>query len=165
MREEKEQAKEQGLGMVEVTVAMLIFLIALLALAQSAVIAGVLNSKNRDLTRVTAMCKDKAEQLLMLNYFDEYTDTTVEPAGEPLTYPGGGLGLKVGGSVAPNAPVAGYVDYLDATGLRVPASKARFTRQWRITESGNIKTIEVTVKGDARAISYQSARTVTYKSN
>lgn len=163
---------ESGLGLIEVSVALLIFLIGLLALAQAVIGAVIINTKSRDLTRVSTMCKDKAEQLMSLGFDDISTNTTVEPSGDPLIYPAtGGFGLActgtpcIGGSIAPNPPVTGYVDFLDIAGRRVPQAQARFTRQWRITRNGNIKVIEVTVKGDPRAFSYQSARVVTYKSN
>lgn len=173
--------RSRGLTLVEVTVALLIFLIALLALAQASASAIILNMKNRDLMKVSTMCVDKSEQLLGLSFTDVTTNTTVEPTGDPLTYPATGTGLCVTtpctspcatppcsrGSVAPDPLQTGYFDYLDFTGQRVAATdpNARFIRQWRITQtSTGIKVIEVTVTGDPRAAAYQFAKTVTYKS-
>jgi hypothetical protein len=61
--------------------------------------------------RATEYAQDKMEQLLALAYGDSTSNTAVFPAT-----PGGGTGLAPGGSSNPNAPVGGYVDWLDVSG-------------------------------------------------
>jgi prepilin-type N-terminal cleavage/methylation domain-containing protein len=162
----KRLKKNQGLSLIEVMIALTIFLIALLALAQGLIAAVVLNTKNRDLMKVSAMCKDKAEQLVCLGFDDVTTNTAVDPSGDPLIFPtgGAGKGLGIGGSVTPNPPMSGYVDYLDTSGKRVTPAQSRFCRQWMISQTGNIKIIRVTVVGAPGTSAYQSASAVTYKS-
>jgi prepilin-type N-terminal cleavage/methylation domain-containing protein len=157
---------QRGVTLIEITIALAIFLIGLLALAQAIVGVVVLNSKNRELTRVATMCKDKAEQLISLDFSDTTTNTAVEPTGDPLVYPATGVGLANGGTNPPATPIAGYVDYLNQDGKRVAStsSDARFKRQWRISQNGSMKTIVVTVTGNSSA-AFKNAKVITYKSN
>ncbi len=96
--------------------------------------------------RTTEYSQDKMEQLLALSWGDPFSDTTVFPATTT-----GGTGLTVGGSSDPSAPVAQYVDYLDANGnlLTITGSKAPagwfYKRVWQISSpSANLKQITVT---------------------
>lgn len=165
---------ERGISLLEVSIALVIFLIALFAMAKGVVSALSLNKKNRDLMKVSLMCKEKAEQLFSLNYDDSATDTStlVTNGDNTISFKTtGGSGLAVGGTVAPNPYGPGtpnvitpkYIDYLDADGNVVPAANGIYTRQWRITQNGDVKTIEVSVVGSRQA-SYQSARVITQKS-
>jgi hypothetical protein len=86
------------------------------------------------------------EQLLSLAYNDGSTDTRVFPAAAT-----GGTGLNVGGSSNPATRVAGYVDYLDATGNLLASSGTTapngwfYMRCWQITSPAtNLKQITVT---------------------
>jgi prepilin-type N-terminal cleavage/methylation domain-containing protein len=95
--------------------------------------------------RATEYGQDKLEQLLVLAYGDASSDTTQFPA--PTV---GGTGLSIGGSSDPTAPVAGYVDYLDANGnllgggATAPASWY-YKRVWQIASpAANLKQITVT---------------------
>ena len=84
---------------------------------------------------------------MSLAYTDSTSDTTVFPTAN-----GGGSGLSVGGSADPNAPVAQYVDYLDADGNLQPSGGGApagwfYKRVWQIsTPAGttNLKQITVT---------------------
>jgi hypothetical protein len=87
------------------------------------------------------------EQLLALSYGDVTSDTTVFPSANS-----GGTGLSVGGSIDPSAPVASYVDYLDASGnLLTSAGGAApagwfYIRVWKIenpTGTTNLERISV----------------------
>jgi prepilin-type N-terminal cleavage/methylation domain-containing protein len=95
--------------------------------------------------RTTEYAQDKLEQLLALAYGDSTSDTRVFPATST-----DGTGLAVGGSTNTAAPVAGYVDYLDANG-NVLASGANapanwfYMRAWQVsTPRANLKQITVT---------------------
>lgn len=96
--------------------------------------------------RATEYAQDKMEQLLALAYADATTDTRSFPAAVS-----GGTGLAVGGSNNPTAPVAGYVDYLDASGNLVSAGGGGapatwyYQRVWLITSPfTDMKQVTVT---------------------
>jgi hypothetical protein len=91
-------------------------------------------------TRTTEYAQDKMEQLLVLAYGDETSDTRVFPAIES-----GGTGLKVGGSDNPNAPIAGYVDYLDARGNLMPSASG-VPANWFYIRAWEIKVVTATLK-------------------
>jgi hypothetical protein len=101
-------------------------------------------------TRTIAYSQDKMEQLLSLDFTDATSDTTVSP----ITDTGGtGIGGDMVdgssvGAVPPTAPAAGYVDYLTSDGVRQTTadSKTFYTRQWKISISNKVKTIEVVTK-------------------
>ena len=63
----------------------------------------------------------------------------------------GGTGLAAGGSVNSAAPVAGYVDYLDASGNLIASANGAppngwfYQRLWQITNlSATLKEVRVT---------------------
>jgi hypothetical protein len=96
--------------------------------------------------RTTEYAQDKLEQLMVLTFNDGQTDTRVFPA--TLT---GGTGLTVGGSSNANAPVALYVDWLNADGTLLtssgttPPSGWFYKRVWEISQPAtNLKQITVT---------------------
>ncbi|HEY2545990.1 MAG TPA: hypothetical protein VGI46_07990 [Candidatus Acidoferrum sp.] len=115
--------------------------------------------------RTSEYAQDKMEQLLGLAFCDATTDTTALPANPaggtglagcpvPVVSPQTGTGGN-GGSTNPNAPVAGYVDYLDPNGnLLVGAAGAApagwfYMRIWQVSMSAGtntLKQITVTVK-------------------
>jgi hypothetical protein len=94
--------------------------------------------------RTAEYAQDKMEQLLALSYGDTTSDTTVFPSANS-----GGTGLTAGGGVDPSAPVASYVDYLDASGnLLTSAGGAPagwfYIRVWKVeVPSTNLKKISV----------------------
>jgi hypothetical protein len=153
----KRSTKESGIGLIEVSIALLIFMIGLLTLAQALTLAITLNKKNRENLVATTLCKDKIEQLLSLDFDDDVTNTTVEPVKQTdgsfgLVYPKDGKGLSDGGSIAPaapsdTAPNKFYRDYINSLGARSDATGAFYTRQWMIETGGDVKTIRVTVTG------------------
>jgi type II secretory pathway pseudopilin PulG len=156
MREQKKQ-NDSGIGLIEVTIALLIFMIGLIVLAQSLTLAVALNRKNRENLIVTTLCKDKIEQLISLDFEDITTNTTLPPQKQTdgsfgLVYPQDGKGLSDGGSIAPTAPSDDppgkfYRDYIDTVGNRVSPAGIFYTRQWSIETNGEMKTIRVTVMG------------------
>jgi hypothetical protein len=116
--------------------------------------------------RTAEYAQDKMEQLLVLSYGDETSDTRVFPAIDA-----GGTGLALGGSDDPDAPVAGYVDYLDARGNLLasgggPPDGWFYVRAWEVVEvSLTLKEVRVTTTV-ARSIGRQmrpAATLVTLK--
>ena len=133
---------ESGMTLVESLIAVLILSVGLLTLAQ--VLAfSIMASKThgKDAGKATAAAQEKLEELVGLQFSDVTTDLTVNPPAST-----GGTGLTQGGSVYPSEPVSGYSDYVDATGSRIEAADAAYTRQWQITNnSATLKTIAVSV--------------------
>ena len=140
---------ETGSSLVEVVVALLILLTLAAGLFSMAGIALAQSENYGHLAaRTSEYAQDKMEQLLVLSYGDTTSDTRVFPAAAA-----GGTGLSVGGSIDPNAPVAGYVDYLDARGNLLVVAGATpppnwfYQRLWQVvTVSGSLK------EGRVRAI-------------
>src|SRR5438132_73597 len=99
---------EAGLGLIEVTIALLIFMVGLLSLAQTITLAITLNKKNRENLIVSTLCKDKIEQLLSLDFDDDSSNTAEPPQPLPgssiLSYSTDGTGLSDGGTIAPDPP-------------------------------------------------------------
>ncbi len=169
---------EKGTTLIELAVALLVLLIALLALAQVIAASVILNKKSREIMKASIICKQKAEQLVSLAYADTTSNTSgtlVANADGTYSYPTtGGSGLTAGGTVAPNpyttastlTTTTNYVDYVDDNGNVVASTGNYFyIRLWKISTSGNVKTIEVTVVGKSKAASHQVARIVTQVSN
>ena len=139
---------EEGFTLVEVLVALLITVVIALGLLSMDVVATKLTENEGHLSaRATEYGQDKLEQLLVLAYGNTTSDTTVFPAIDT-----GGTGLAVGGSSDPDAPAAGYVDYLSqvgnllvSTGGAVPTDWY-YKRVWAITSpTANLKQVTVTV--------------------
>ena len=92
------------------------------------------------MARTTEYAQDKLEQLQVLAFGDAQTDTRVFPAEDA-----GGTGLAPGGSADTNAPVNGYVDYLDIDGTVLdstggPPDDWYYRRVWLIemVAAGNL---------------------------
>ncbi len=139
----KNRKSQTGMSLVETMVALALLLIVAAGVLSLAGIALATTENQGHLAARTAeYAQDKMEQLLALRYLDTLTDTTVFPSA--IT--GNGTGLTVGGSLNANAPVAGYSDYLDATGNIVGAgANWEYIRVWQITENAaqNLKTVAV----------------------
>jgi hypothetical protein len=144
---------DAGTSLVEVVVSLGILATVAAGLLSMAAIALTQTENQGHLAARTAeYAQDKMEQLLVLAYGDEVTDTRVFPAADS-----GGTGLAVGGSDDPGAPVAGYVDYLDQRGNLLASGNAPpanwfYQRAWQIIEiSPTLKEVRVTATV-ARAI-------------
>ena len=140
-RRKKSQA---GVGLVETLIALALLLIASAGIMTMATVAmSTTESQGHLAARTAEYAQDKMEQLLALQYPDNSTDTTVFPA---VVNPGVGTGMTPGGGLNPNLPVAGYSDYVDASGNPVGAGAAwLYVRVWQITANpaNNMKTISV----------------------
>ncbi len=129
-----------GLTLIETTIALAIILIVAAGIMAATIVAIPATENEGHLSaRATEYAQDKMEQLLELKFCDPTSDTTQLPVLGPAGYqfPSTGTGLTIGGSAAPAAPVAGYVDYLDADGNMLgggatPPAGWYFMRQWQI---------------------------------
>lgn len=141
---QKKWSNESGMTLVESLIAILILLAGLLAMAQALTFSVVASKTHgRDASKATAYAHDKMQELTNLRFNDTTTNVTVNPP-----YPATGSGLTAGGSIPPAAPVAGYVDYLNAAGARTTIGNSVFTRQWQITDDPvtiDMKRLTVTV--------------------
>ena len=117
---------ERGVSLLETVIALLILLTVSLGIMPLGLMAvSKTESEGHLVARVTEYSQDKMEQLLSLAYGDAGTDTRVFPAAAT-----GGTGLAVGGSADPDATVALYVDYLNATGDLIPATGTTAPSGW-----------------------------------
>jgi prepilin-type N-terminal cleavage/methylation domain-containing protein len=139
---------QSGFSLLEVMFALSILLIVALGLLPLGVLATSTTENQGHLeARVTEYAQDKLEQLMVLAYGDQISDTRVFPATDT-----GGSGLTVGGSINPAAPVDMYVDYLDINGTLIPAGVGGaepanwfYKRVWQITlPQANLKQLAVT---------------------
>lgn len=139
----RNKAKAQrGMSLVETMIALALLLtVALGVMSLAAVSMTTTENQGHLAVRTAEYAQDKMEQLLALQYPDVATDTTVFPSA--IT--GSGVGLQLGGSLNPSAPVQGYSDYVDASGNPVGATASwQYVRVWQITQAGpNMKQISV----------------------
>jgi type II secretory pathway pseudopilin PulG len=145
-RSTKSQA---GISLIETVVALGLLLIAAAGIMTMATVAmSTTENQGHLAARSAEYAQDKMEQLLALQYPDQFTDTTVFPSA--LT--GAGTGLTPGGGLNPNAPVAGYSDYVDASGNPVAAGgNWLYIRVWQITENAAIKLKTISVLTQVRS--------------
>ena len=144
MRMGNSKTKAQaGMTLLETMVALALLLVVASGVMSLAGVAMSTTENQGHLgSRTAEYAQDKMEQLLALNYQDKLTDTTVFPA-----VLGACCGLLPGGSLNPNAPVAGYSDYVDTSGNPVAAgANWQYIRVWQITTppgTTNLKQISV----------------------
>jgi prepilin-type N-terminal cleavage/methylation domain-containing protein len=142
------KAGHAGFTLVETIVALGLLLIVATGVLPLGVLAMKTTENHGHLAARTAeYAQDKLEQLMALAYGDTTSNTRVFPATEL-----GGSGLSIGGSSDPDAPVALYVDYLNANGTLVPSAGVAapadwyYKRVWSVTSPrANLKQITVTV--------------------
>jgi hypothetical protein len=130
--ENRRRNAQAGISLIETMIALGLLLIASAGIMTLATVAmSTTETQGHLAARTAEYGQDKMEQLLALVYLDNSTDTTVFPA---VVNPGVGQGLSPGGGLNPNAPVAGYSDYVDAAGNPVAAAANwSYIRVWQIT--------------------------------
>lgn len=159
----KPSKSQAGLTLIEAVIALAVLLVvAVGVLALGSVAMTTTENQGHLMARTAEYGQDKLEQLLALKFCDATSDTTVLP-----TSPAGGQGLAgcaaplnnngtgVGGSSDPNAPVAGFVDYLDINGNLLPVGAGgapgawKYIRVWQISSANatnTVKQVTVTVR-------------------
>ena len=134
---------QAGISLIETMIALGLLLVAAAGIMTMATVAmSTTETQGHLAARTAEYAQDKMEQLLALQYPDINTDTTVFPSA----FTGAGTGLAPGGGLNPNAPVAGYSDYVDKSGNVVPAGgNWQYVRVWQITANpaNTMKTITV----------------------
>jgi type II secretory pathway pseudopilin PulG len=149
----KKRKSEAGMTFVETVVALAILLVVTVGVLNVAAIAVTTTENQGHLAARTAeYAQDKMEQLLALTFCDKNSDTTVIPTastgGQGLAGCAGVSTPQAGGGLNTAAPVAGYVDYLDASGnLVAAAGNWQYIRVWQISvpanPNANMKQIDV----------------------
>jgi hypothetical protein len=155
---------QAGLTLIEAVIALSVLLVvAVGVLALGSVAMTTTENQGHLMARTAEYAQDKMEQLLALKFCDATSDTTVLP-----TNPAGGQGLAgcaaplningtgTGGSSNPDAPAAGYVDYLDINGNLLPTGAGggapagwKYIRVWQVSSANatnTVKQITVSVK-------------------
>lgn len=144
----RRRRSQSGISILETMIAVAVLLVVSVGILSMAMVSmTTTENQGHRAARTAEYAQDKAEQLLSLPYTDQLSDTTVFP-----TTFGTGTGLTVGGSSDPNAPVAQYVDYLDANGNLLASGGGApagwfYERVWQVsTPAGttNLKQITVT---------------------
>lgn len=126
---------QAGISLIETMIALGLLLIAAAGIMTMATVAMSTTENQGHLAARTAeYAQDKMEQLLALQYQNQFTDTTVFPSVVRTACPPG-CGLQPGGGLSPNAPVQGYSDYVDVSGNPVVAgANWQYVRVWQITQ-------------------------------
>jgi prepilin-type N-terminal cleavage/methylation domain-containing protein len=129
---------DAGFSLVETMVGLAILLVVAAGVLPLGVLAFRISENHGHLSaRAAEYAHDKLEQLMSLSYGDTVSDTRTFPAAST-----GGTGLAVGGSSNPDAPVAGYVDYLNQTGALLatagttPPATWYYQRVWAVQQVG-----------------------------
>jgi type II secretory pathway pseudopilin PulG len=146
-----------GFTLIEVTVAMVLLMLAATGVAQLFGIAIKAIDAARVQTSTTILAGQKLEQLRALVWVvdgagvpisDQATNLAVEPAT------GGGAGLSVSPANSLDVNTPGYVDFLSPRGVwlgtgTVPPRTARYIRRWSIRQlpedPGNTLILQVLV--------------------
>lgn len=116
------RSSEAGLTLLETTIAMGILMLLTAGLMTLGTTAAITTENQGHLVaRATEYAQDKIEQLVALpfcNGLDNAGANALSGVNTTVWPPtvGGGTGLATGGSSNPDAPVNGYVDYLDGQG-------------------------------------------------
>src|SRR5436189_2019336 len=114
----KSRKSQAGISLIETTMALgLLLVVSAGILGLGAIALTTTENQGHLAARTAEYAQDKMEQLLALQYPDGKTDTTVFPS----VVTGAGTGLTPGGGLNPNAPVAGYSDFVDKSGNQVAA--------------------------------------------
>lgn len=163
-RSRKAQA---GLTLLETVIALaLLLIVAVGVMGVGALALTTTENQGHLMARTAEYAQDKMEQLLALKFCDATSDTSVLPTnaagGQGLAgcaAPLNNNGTGVGGNSNPDAPVAGFADYLDDSGNLLPAGAGgaapagwKYVRVWQISSANatnTVKQIAVTVKVSA----------------
>ncbi|MGE5360204.1 MAG: type IV pilus modification PilV family protein [Bacteroidales bacterium] len=170
-----------GFTLIEVLVAVSIFVVGVLALVQLVIVATDANRSARATTFAVVLAQQKMEQLRSLAWgFDvrgvPVSDTTTDISVVPATSGGSGLSPSPAGALTQN--LDGFVDYLDQHGTWVgtgptPVADTVYIRRWSIeplpSSPNSMLILQVLVtrlrdRGAANARLPEEARLVAAKS-
>ncbi|MEW6736978.1 MAG: prepilin-type N-terminal cleavage/methylation domain-containing protein [Acidobacteriota bacterium] len=128
----------EGFTLMELSVALLVFLIGVLGVLQLLVLGISINQRSRDTTLTTSLAQGKVDELLRRNFTSLSIDTMLARGGIIPTSSG------TNPLISPNpTPLTGFVDYFDYNGNCVPScgsfpatppANTYFVRQWQICD-------------------------------
>ena len=158
----KNRKLQTGMTFVETAVALgILLVVATGVMGLGATALTTTENQGHLAARTAEYAQDKMEQLLALRFCDSTSNTA--PTVGYITQNAGGTGLAgcnpatnpptplTGGGLNVNAPVAQYVDYLDASGNPVPANGAwQYIRVWQISAPGPLGLKQISVKAQVR---------------
>src|SRR5262249_52415 len=145
------RSDSRGFTLIELCIALLVFLIGVLGLLQLMVSSVNINQRSLDTTIVTSLAQGKADELLSQSFGSLSSGGVVptDPYQDPLPSPPG---------YASPAPTTCYIDYFDHDGnpLTPSASCATsaapsdnyFVRRWQVADlagTTNLKKVTITV--------------------
>jgi type II secretory pathway pseudopilin PulG len=131
------QRRDEGFSLLETVVGLGLLLVVAAGTLPLATVAFATSENQGHLSsRAAEYAQDKLEQLMALSYPDTTSDTRVFPATDV-----GGSGLSFGGSSNPAAPVAPYVDYLDADGALLPSANGQPPQGWYYQRVWQVSTV------------------------
>jgi hypothetical protein len=115
-------------------------------------------------TFLIAIAQDQAQGNIATrttDYAQEKMESLVAPDFNDPSLGGAMAADSAVGSVPPQPPVTGYVDYWDSIGNPAPAATAAYTRQWTVStdSTATLKTITVVVAGKVSRGSFGLAPT------
>lgn len=134
--------QEAGFSLLELTIALLIFLIGILGLLQLITLSVSFNQRSRDTSLATALAQGKADSLLQLTFNNIATDSSLERGGIVPT--------TANQSPLPPtnpSPVGGFVDFFDQNGNQlsmtavaknanqIVPNNVYFVREWQICDA------------------------------
>jgi prepilin-type N-terminal cleavage/methylation domain-containing protein len=164
----RKRRPQAGMTLLETMIALAILLVIAIGVMVLAVVAvSTTETQGHLAARTAEYAQDKMEQLMALKFCDNVTDTAVFPAAADGTANATGLAgcnnpgntppqppptPLTGGGSDPSNPVAGYVDYLDASGnLVASTANWEYVRVWQISVPANMPaTKQITVVSRAR---------------
>jgi len=138
----KKSRTQKGMTFIETMVALGMLLVVIAGImGLSAIALSTTETQGHLAARTAEYAQDKMEQLLALRFCDSTTDTTVFPPANNGKGLAGCTNLNspnptpsAGGGLSVTAPVAGYVDYVDAAGNSVAAAASwEYVRVWQIS--------------------------------
>jgi prepilin-type N-terminal cleavage/methylation domain-containing protein len=132
--------RDRGFTLTEVLFALVLMVTAVLGAAHLATTAARLTRDARLSTSALALAQQKVEQLSAITWAvneggvllsDDWTDLAVDPPRDS------GIGLRASSSAALLSNMAGFVDFLDASGVWVgtgasPPAGTAFVRRWSV---------------------------------
>lgn len=141
--QEKKQDRDDGFSLIEVLVAMMVTVPAVVGAAGMVIVAACLVRDARLESTAVVLASQKLEQLRALEWNSDdanggwpSSDTTTDLTRDPPV--AGGLGLTASPAGSLNGNVPGFVDFLDVGGRWVgtgtrPPPDAAFIRRWAVT--------------------------------
>ena len=168
--------RDDGFSLIEVLVAMIVVVSAVVGAAGMVIVAACAVRDARLESTAVVLASQKLEQLRALEWNADdsgnggpaWSDTTTDLTRDPPVVGGLGLMPSPAGTLSGNVP--GFVDFLDVGGRwvgtgAIPPSRATFIRRWAVTplpasaaDSLALQVLVTTVTHEARVVQRQARR-------